>query len=309
MTDIETEVAPPETAETEETNIVSLSDIMEASGVESFIEKSSNEEDGEEEAEVAEYSETEPEPEPEPESKPEPEPNVDSDGVKKRIGKLIEAKNQAEAEKQALEDEVKNLKQAPQKGLDQFDNVQTIEELKKRESDAEHLRDWLLENPDGGEYTDESGEEHEVDSQVARKLTAQTDRDLRKNIPKVAQRIQLREQNSGIALSTFEWMKDEGSPEKVEMNKIISNNPDIKNYLSKDPYGMITLGYAVEGYKAIMAKKGNAGGKAIAPKMPSPPTRATPSVVRGKSSNKSKLLAKASSGEIDDASSYIETLL
>jgi hypothetical protein len=300
------EVAP--TAETEESNIVSIADIMEASGVESFIEKSPiEEEEGAEE--VAEYSETEPEPKPEIEVEPETEVSQDSDGVKKRIGKLIEAKNQAEAEKQALEEELRDMKKAPQKGLDQFDQVQTFDELKKRESDAEHLRDWLLENPDGGEYTDESGETHDVDSQVARKLTAQTDRDLRKNIPEVAKRLQLKQQNSGIALSTFEWMKDDGSPEKVEMNKIISNNPQIKKYVENDPYGMITLGYAVEGYKAIMAKKSGGANKAVAPKMPSAPTRANPSVVRGKSSTKSKLLAKASSGDIGDASSYIETLL
>jgi hypothetical protein len=309
MTDTETEVAPLETAENEESNIVSLADIMEASGVDdTLIDSKSTEEVEEEQEEVVEEEEgaeySEPEPEPEPEAKTE-----DSDGVKKRIGKLIEAKNQAEAEKQLLEEEMKSLKKQPQKGLDQFEGVETFEDLKQRENDAEHLRDWLLENPNGGEYIDESGSEHDVDSDQARKLMAQTDKDLRKNIPAVGQKIQLRQQNHEIALKTFDWLKDDGSPEKVEMNKIISMNPDIANYVKKDPYGMITLGYAVEGFKAIRAKTSATKKTSVAPKIPSAPSRANPSVVKGKSSTKKKLYDQAQSGDLDSASSYIESLL
>ena len=39
----------------------------------------------------------------------------------------------------------------------------------------------------------------------------ETDRDLRKNIPLAAQRLQQREQNRQAAMQTFEWMKDKSS--------------------------------------------------------------------------------------------------
>ena len=322
------EVAPPKAEEQESPNLVSFGDIAEASGMASLFE-SVSENEPEESAELSEESNDEIEEEigeeleeeigEEGEEGEELEVTnpVESDGVKKRIGKLIEARNKAEEETAELRSRIEELEnskpsrqKAEEKGLDRFEDLTTIKEVKQREEDAEHLRDWLLENPDGGEYTDLSGDEHEVEHDQARKLTAQTDRDLRKNIPKVVQKIQQREGNFELAKNTFEWMKDESSPEMVESKKVLELNENLREYYKKDPYAVLTLGYAMEGIKAINARQAKKPITKTAPSIPSAPSRAKPSVVKGrKVKNKSSLLSQAGSGDLTDASSYIEALL
>lgn len=318
------EVAPP-TAEVQESpNLVSFGDIAEASGMASLFESTSEDETGE----TAEYSEeTTDESEEEMgeeleeehgEEGEELEPPSDSDGVKKRIGKLIEARNKAEEETADLRSRIEELEKAEptrqkveEKGMDRFEDLTTLGEVKQREDDAEHLRDWLMENPDGGEYTDLSGDGHEVEFDQARKLMAQTDRDLRKNIPKVVQKIQQREGNFELAKKTFDWMKDESSPEMVESKKVLQMNEALAEYYRKDPYAVLTLGYAMEGIKAINARQAKNPVNKTAPSIPSAPSRAKPSVVksRGKNLTKKSLLANAGSGDIEDASSYILSII
>lgn len=323
MSDTIEEVAP-QTAEAKPEGLISLADIAEASGVNNFFESQNVEEEITEDQQLVSEPEYEPEPKPEqPESVQEPElesaeyseePSQDSDGVKKRIGKLVEARKLAEAEKELLEKKVAELEgtRAEYKdvGMDRLSEVTTLEEADKREEDAEHLRDWLLENPNGGDYQDLQGNEHEVEGQMARKLMVETDRDLRKNIPKVRNQIQVKAQQREIAKNTFGWMKDNHSPENVELQTILKNNPHLSKYLNSDPYGDLAIGYMVEGVKAINARKQQSQKVAQAPKVPSAPNRKTPSVVRGKPrTDKEGLLAKASSGNIEDATSYIESIL
>lgn len=320
MAEEEEEVAPPtaEESEVEDTNQVTLGDIAEASGLESFFESASenkSEEEAQEEEEAAEPEEVK---EPtEDRSEPE-ETSEDSEGVKKRIGKLIDARNKAIEETEELKSELEKIKnsrqtEAPkieQKGLDRFDNVESIEELQKREAEAEHLREWLLENPDGGDYTDIAGQDHEVDYEQARQLTVATDRDLRKNIPIVARRITDKENNTKQAHQIFDWMKDPASPESIEIQNILKQNPAISDYYKKDPFAILTVGYAIEGIKAINSKlKPKQTQQAQAPKIPAAPTRATPKVVKGKGRDTKALFKKAMSGDVDDAASYIESLL
>jgi len=320
MSDTIEEVAPQK-AETKPEGLISLADIAEASGVNNFFESQNVEEEITDDQQSVSEPEYEPELEPEqPDAvqeivqESEEEINQDSDGVKKRIGKLVEARKLAEAEKELLEKRVAELEgtRAEYKdvGMDRLAEVTTLEEAEKREEDAEHLRDWLLENPNGGDYQDLQGNEHEVESDIARKLMVETDRDLRKNIPKVRNQIQVKAQQREIAKNTFGWMKDNNSPENVELQTILKNNQHLSKYLNSDPYGDLAIGYMVEGVKAINARKAQQQKVAQAPKVPSAPTRKTPSVVRGKPrTDKEGLLAKASSGNIEDSASYIETIL
>ena len=306
-------VAPETQTETEtESSILSIGDIAEAAGMESIFDSAESEEPEEvnevEDEVVAEYSETVPEPEPEPQ---------ESDGVKKRIGKLIEARDGAKAEAEELRkqlQEAKNEKPTPppreQKGLTRFDDVSTIEDLQLREEHAEHLREWLVANPDGGDYTDAGGEEHEVEYDQAKQLIVETDRDLRKNIPLVRQRLVETQKQQNIANQTFRWMSDRASPESLELQNILSQNEYLKNYSTRDPHAQIVLGYAVEGFKAIQAQKLTQGQSLnSAPQVPVAPSRAKPSVVRGKSNKSKDLLDLANSGEVEDAAKYIESLL
>lgn len=317
MVDTENEVAPQETAEESE-SLIDISEIMEASGIDenSFIDNAeSTDEVAEEEVEESEDSEVSDLSETEELEEEKPE---DTGGVKKRIGKLVEAKNTALAEVEELKAELESLKGKEQKinipeqkGLSRFDNVESIEELQQREASAEHLREWLLQNPDGGEYVDQAGEEHEVEFDQARKLMVETDRDLRKNIPKVASRLIEKQKQSQVAFQTFTWMQDKASPESAEVNKILAGNPALASYVKSDPHGLITLGYAVEGFKAVRAAaaKKNAGKQPTAPSVPTAPNRAKRSVVKGKGKDTESLLKKATSGDIEDAASYIESIL
>lgn len=316
------EVAPP-SAEEENSNLLTLADIAEASGVGSLFESQpeSTESEVEEttEEEVAEEEElTEVEEEPAQIEEESEEPQGDSEGVKKRIGKLIEARNQAEEETAELRKRIEQLESASERparqehkqGEDRFSNVSTLKELQKLEDDAEHLREWLLENPDGGDYTDLSGDEHEVEYDQARKLMVQTDRDLRKNIGNAREKIHQRQNNIEVAKKTFEWMADESSPEMTEARKVLDMNKDLKAYYEKDPFAPLTLAYAMEGIKAVNARNAKKPVAKTAPVVPSAPSRAKPQVVKGKQvSNRSELLKKARSGELDDASTYIESIL
>ena len=184
----------------------------------------------------------------------------ESAGVKKRIGKLIEARNKAEAEVEELRAKLEEAQGKPTstpdpKGMDRFDSVKDYKELQAREAEAEHLREWLLANPDGGDYKDLTGSEHEVDYESARRLMVETDRDLRKNIPLASQRLQQREQNKQVAMQTFGWMKDQSSLEMQEVQKVLGRNKFIKEYYDKDPFSVLTVAYAIEGIKAVNARK------------------------------------------------------
>jgi len=299
------EVAPP-TAE-ENSGLVSLaSEIAEAAGVESFIENVS---ETEAETEVEEEVIEEEIPE-----EPEPESTVDSDGVKKRIGKLIEARTKAEEERDALKAQLEeqdnpSRQSYKEEGMQKFEEVRTYEELDQREQDAEHLRDWLLENPDGGDYTDLSGEEHEVEYDSARQLMVATDRDLRKNIPAVKQKLELRQHNHDLALKTFPWMQNKESSQHMKMVQLLQENKELGIYFKKDPAAMITMGFIMDGFNKFQSSKKSTQ-PATAPQVPSAPSRATTSVVKKKVGNdKRSLLEQARSGDVNDAASYIETLL
>lgn len=324
----EQEVAPQTAEETnEDTNIVSIGDIAEAAGLGSSIFDNASDDKPEEEA--VEESEDESEENIEPEAQEqveeaqdeqqEPEEPAESEGVKKRIGKLIDARNKALDEVEELKEQLNKAKEVREEtrkpradiGLDRFDGVKTLKELEQREEEAEHLREWLLENPDGGEYTDIIGDTHEVDYDQARQLTVATDRDLRKNIPKVAKRLQDREVNTQKAIQVFDWMKDKTSAESIEIQKILEQNQSLKDYYDKDPFSVLTLGYAIEGIKAVNSRIANKNKQVTqpAPKVPSAPSRATPMAVKAKTKNTKALLKQAMSGEVDDAASYIESLL
>jgi hypothetical protein len=333
-------IASPKAEESkvkEDSGLISFGDIAEAAGVESSFFESANseepeaeqeqesvEEEATEEVEETEEVEATEEEVEEPQDTLSTELSGDEDnevqpeesaGVKKRIGKLIEARNKAEAEveelRAKLEEAQRQPTQAPDpKGMDRFDSVKDFKELQAREAEAEHLREWLLANPDGGDYKDITGTEHEVDYESARRLMVETDRDLRKNIPLATQRLQQREQNKQVAMQTFDWMKNQASPEMQEIKQVLDQNKFIKEYYEKDPFSVLTVAYAIEGIKAVNARKAQKPNKpSVAPKVPSVPNRATPSVVKKKSTSKKSLLQQASSGSVEDASSYIESLL
>ena len=316
---VDDERVAPETAESTENldeGIVTLSDIARASGLESTIFDNASDETSEEESDENTDEAEEILDEPEPEETTDESGGDESKGVQKRIGKLIDARTKAYEEVAELKEQLKTkLETKPErgapepKGLEKFDKIENFDELKEAENNAEHLREWLLENPEGGEYIEPSGETHEVDYEQARQLSVATDRDLRKNIPQVAQRLVEKNKNQQQALQTFDWMKDKTSPENIEIQSILKQNKFIADYYQRDPFASLTVGYAIEGIKAINARYAQQKQVQSAPKVPSAPSRATPTAIKKKGKNSKSLLKQAMSGEIEDASSYIESIL
>tara|TARA_Y100000310_G_scaffold331359_1_gene404776 strand:- start:309 stop:1310 length:1002 start_codon:yes stop_codon:yes gene_type:complete len=250
----------------------------------------------------------------------EEEPKGDSPGIKKRIGKLVERAKRAEAEAERLGSELENQRGEPQQeiqtpGAERFETVNDPKKLDKMEADAEHLREWLMTNPEGGEYQDRSGAQYDVDYESAKALHVQTDRDLRKNIP--SQRANLHQRFASIqqANQRFPWMADNGSSEFREMMGILSNNPRAKKFYETDPNAALLFGYAMEGWKSEHAKEQQKGKtvKTVEQAPTSVPTstrakRATKNT--SGAAKKSKLHKQAlQSGDVHDVRSYLESIL
>lgn len=319
MTD-QNEVASPN-AEENESDTITLDDIRREAGIELFDnaeDESPEATEEEQETESAEVPEAVEVSEPTEETEGSSEVSeADTEGVKKRIGKLIEAREQAKQEVEELKEELQKVRQDKpdnkpriMTGLEKFDNVATIQELQQREDDAEHLREWLLQNPEGGEYVDQSGSEHEVDYEKAKELIVETDRDLRKNIPYAKARMAERHKQDAIALNTFRWMGNKSTQEYYHMSEILQNNQYLSEYAKKDPHAMIVLGYAVEGFKKIAEGNKPKQQQALqAPKVPVAPKNAKPQVVKKRTDKTTELLQKAKTGKFDDAVNYIESLL
>lgn len=325
MTD-ESGVAPETIAD--ESEMLTLGDIAEASGVSKFFDNASNEQSDESENINQEDL---PDPDPIPEE-PLEEPEVqepvaetlpevseeDSVGIKKRIGKLIEAREEAKQEAERLKARVEELekpnpetKKKP-KGLEKLDEIYDLQTLQAREEDAEHLHEWLLQNPEGGVYTDQAGEDHDVDYDGAKKLIVDTHRDLHKNFKIVKDRLQEKVVQDTRAKTTFKWLEDKQSPEFYHLSQILSNNEHLNAYSKRDPHAMVVLGYAIEGFKKVemdnKQKEAKTQVTPPAPQVPVAPSRSA-SVVRKKQTSSKDLLSKARSGEINDAVSYLESIL
>ena len=288
---------------------------------ESEPEEVEEEEEGIEEDEESEEEEVEEiEDEEDAEDEPEEEPKGDSQGVKKRIGKLVERAKRAEAEAERLQQELTTRREEPQQetqtpGAERFETVNDSKKLDKMEADAEHLREWVMTNPEGGEYQDRSGSKYDVDYEMAKSLHVQTDRDLRKNIP--SQRANLHQRT--VALNTanqkFPWMADNGSSEFRELMGILSNNPRAKKFYETDPHAALLFGYAMEGWKSEHAKEQKKGkkSKTVEQAPTSVPTstrtkRATKNT--SGATKKSKRYKQAlQTGSQQDVRSYLESIL
>ena len=124
------EVAPQESAEESSTLVSLAAEVAEAAGVESFIESAS---ETEAETEVDESEQEEPEGQEEEipvddlgEPDPEPVSSGDSEGVKKRIGKLVEARKAAEEERDALKAQLEGETEAEVKTPEPEEQVQEV---------------------------------------------------------------------------------------------------------------------------------------------------------------------------------------
>ena len=311
--------SPPEMAEVEEPSMMSL--IAESAGVEeSFFENATEEDSDAEPSEDVELEEESDEPEEtEAEEEPEAPPvKADSSGVKKRIGKLVDRAEKAEGEIEELRNQINSLKEkAPEPealpadtGAEKFEGILDPKELDRREADAEHLREWLMTNPDGGEYEDRAGSEYEVEYDQAKKLMVETDRDLRKNLPGARKQLQVREQITSEAFKQFDWMNDTNSTEFAQMATFLRTNPRAKKFFDSDPQAVMLFGFATEGIKSFAKNQPKESVPATAPKVPGSPTRATPTSRKSAKNSQKALLEKvAESGDASDAASYIEQML
>jgi len=326
-------VAPEKAEDTQGIFDVSAAEIAQAAGVtDTFIDSDRTENDEESEAHNEEELEEEVEEEAEEDAaeiedeqeddeveEEEEKPKGDSPGIKKRIGKLVERAERAESERDRLQGELTAKQEAPEAlSIDpdaaRFETVTDPKELDRMESTAEHLREWLITNPEGGEYKDGNGETWDIDYEMAKSLQVRTDKDLRKGIPQQRTNIQLRSTTLQQANNTFHWWSDNGTQEYVEMAGILANNPRAKKFYDSDPHAALLFGYAIEGYKSVHASNGKQEkGKAVeqAPSAPTAPPRQKRAAKKTSSTVKQSRLRKQAmqSGDTHDVRSYLESIL
>ena len=135
----ETEVAPP-TAEknNEDPSIVSIGDIAEAAGLGSTIFDNASEDEPQEAATAEPEDQSEENIEPVAQEQEQPKEEqvepAESEGVKKRIGKLVESRNNALDRIEELEEKIKSLEENRKQerkpvvnlGLERFDGVKNL---------------------------------------------------------------------------------------------------------------------------------------------------------------------------------------
>jgi len=226
---------------------------------------------------AAAKAEATPAPEPVPtepvQAEPEPEPEAHEDeeialeGLKpheqkmlKRINKLTAQRDEGAKEITALKAEIATLKtqpkpaaSTPQNGAQApLSDVMTLEDLTARETQAEQLRDWLIEHLDGG--TIRNGDhEVEISPEQAKQYFAQYDRMLRKEIPQRRAYLQTFAVADTQALEKFPALADPNSAESKDMAHILSAVPELKRV----PDYKLLIGYILRGFAqdAEAAKK------------------------------------------------------
>lgn len=239
-----------------------------------------------------------------------------SKGVQKRIEKLVARAHRAEAEREELKEQIANLEgqQAPVKvdAANPFSYIRDTAKLDEMVNAAEELQDWLTLNPDGGIYTDSTGQEHDFSSERARELQLKTRKDLQKHFPARKQQIANRQQFNQQAHKTFTWMNNEDSLEFTEAKKILRGDKNFADAYFNWEQGPLVLGFVIEGMKAMREKTRRAG--AQPPVAPSTgtnpaPARANPQTHRSSGRDETLYQNAVSSGSRAAVSDYIESFL
>lgn len=196
--------------------------------------------------------------------------------IHKKTAQLETEREQHEATKEALaqrEEELAILReqatQAPPLPVTQDNvlvNVNSAEELARVESELEHIHEWTVLNPQGGDYEhpykDKDGQPivQTFDETEARRIRIAADKALRKAVPARQQFLAQRSEFDSVAREDFPEVFDGKSEAAKLATKVLKTVPVFAQF----PDGMIHLGLytkALLEYQKQRQTKANGNGK------------------------------------------------
>lgn len=234
------------------------------------------------------------------------------ESAQNQIATLQEELSELKVERDNLRTQVQQAQLQQQGAIGQ---VSTVGELDTLSRSIKDFNRWLGRHTEGGVYTDDQGQEHDIEPEQVDLLLRKTDEELDEVIP--AKRNQLvnagkikqqRQQNIQAAVQAFPWMKDKKSPEFQQVAQYLGKYPEIGQLYQQSAIGPLLLGYLAEGIKATRGSiKINGGNKP--PRIPG--TRSRTTSTRHKSNKNGDLRKKAmETGSKADLEAWIaESLL
>lgn len=234
------------------------------------------------------------------------------ESAQNQIATLQEELSELKVERDNLRTQVQQAQLQQQGAIGQ---VSTVAELDTLSRSIKDFNRWLGRHTEGGVYTDDQGQEHDIEPEQVDLLLRKTDKELDEVIP--AKRTQLvnagkikqqRQQNIQAAVQAFPWMKDKKSAEFQEVAQYLGKYPEIGQLYQQSAIGPLLLGYLAEGIKATRGSIKIKGGNKP-PRIPG--TRSRTTSTRHKSSKNGDLRKRAmQSGTKGDLEAWItESLL
>jgi hypothetical protein len=214
--------------------------------------------------------------------------------VQKRIAKLTAQKHEAIEKAEALEAKVKELEGkvqtlaplAPSPDSPLAD-VETVQDLSKRLSDAQRVKTWALEHLDGGEVEDGQGGTTFLEGQRVKKLLSVSEALITEHIPQRRQYLETRAVFASEAKAFYPNMAKVGTEENQTLSTWVKIFPEVRKF---PDYQLIIMD-ALAGQKMrLTKKKATQGGQKAS--QARTPTLAAPSPSSGQKVSQNSVLSK-----------------
>jgi len=231
------------------------------------------------------------------------------DWFQKRINKLTARAKGAEEQLAALKADFEALKTAPVKteksivatpsASDPLADVDNIENLQARRTEALQAKKWAIMNPEGGTVRLSDGTEHFIDTEQVKELRIRAEELIDEHIPKRANYIQQSQGYSGEAKKTYPDIFRSDTPAGQIRQTILNALPEIRRF----PDFEMLIGHAARGILLHNQEKS----KSVVTKTP---VKKAPVVNPGSSAPKgTKSSTSLKSGKQADILQYITELL
>ena len=231
------------------------------------------------------------------------------DWFQKRINKLTARAKGAEEQLAALKADFEALKTAPVKteksivatpsASDPLADVDNIENLQARRTEALQAKKWAIMNPEGGTVRLSDGTEHFIDTEQVKELRIRAEELIDEHIPKRANYIQQSQGFSGEAKKTYPDIFRSDTPAGQIRQTILNALPEIRRF----PDFEMLIGHAARGILLHNQEKS----KSVVTKTP---VKKAPVVNPGSSAPKgTKSSTSLKSGKQADILQYITELL
>jgi hypothetical protein len=257
-------------------------------------EPESADEPSSEESSTVEPAEESPSEQPEEAAKQEEEKKREElpASVQKRIDKLVAQKHAANEKAEALETKVKELEERVSKVPPQaptpdspLANIDSLEELARQFEDAKKVKNWALENLDGGEVAGKDGVTEYWDGAKVKRYLAWSEALITEHIPQRKQYLDSRSTFDAEARKFYPNIAKAGTEENSVLNAWVRVFPAVQKF---PDYKLIIMD-ALAGQRLRLARAKGANGQKLARNTP---TLAAPSPSAGAKAPQKNVLSK-----------------